>query len=300
MSKRKVSDDRRGDCAGKRPKQAKQHLYLLLDDWERGYSVRKLDVDTFDSDAGTDLLQPRHFTEPPVARIDALHEISCSFISHGTKIFAMQPGEGKPAIAAFDTHALGLTICLWPSCRGDYVNRPLFASVAGRLFLFTDVLAEALGDPPPYDSKAPWSWTTIKARPPFFTGRVLCHALHPDGRTLFVSTGSRSRQRNCEDSPEQAGQGTFSFDAERLRWRHHGDWVGLCGERNGDGCFCACDVAPVAAEFTSAPAWKLGQDRLFRKGPQLHLGAKLLYMGDSKFCLVESVLHKEDDDRLVA
>jgi hypothetical protein len=32
----------------------------------------------------------------------------------------------------------------------------------------------------------------------------------------------------------------------------------------------------------------------------LHLGAKLLYMGDSKFCLVESVLHKEDDDRLVA
>ncbi|RLN11957.1 hypothetical protein C2845_PM09G08190 [Panicum miliaceum] len=99
----------------------------------------------------------------------------------------MQPGEGKPAIPAFDTHALGLTICPWPSCRGDYVSRPLFASVAGRLFLFTDVLAEALGDPPPYDSKAPWSWTTIRARPPFFTGKVLCHALHPDGRILFVS-----------------------------------------------------------------------------------------------------------------
>ena len=62
-------------------------------------------------------------------------------------------------------------------------------------------------------------------------------------------------------------------------------WVGLCSEWNGVGCFCACDVARIAAEFTSTPAWKLGQDRLFRKGPRLHLGAKLLYMGDSKFCL---------------
>ena len=131
-----------------------------------------------------------------------------------------------------------------------------------------------------------------------------------------MSAGSRSWQRNGEESPKQAGQGNISFDAERLWWRRHGDWVlpltseayfdaeldawvGLCGERNGTECFCACDVARDAAELTSAPAWKLGQDRLFRKGPQLHLGAKLLYMGDSKFCLVESVLHKDDDDRLV-
>ncbi|CAO1947522.1 unnamed protein product [Urochloa humidicola] len=321
MSKRKSQDERCGNCAAKRPpKQAKQqHLYLLVDDWERGYSIRKLDIGTFEPDADAHL-PPKPFTEPPMARIEALHEISCDFVSHGTKIFAMQPGEAKPAIPAFDTHTLGLTICLWPSCKGDYVN-PLFASVAGKLFLFTDTLAEALGDPPPYDSKAAWSWNTIvKARPPFYTGRVLCHALHRDGRTLFVSAGSRQQRRSSrEHSPEpEQGQGTFSFDAERLEWRRHGEWVlpftgeahfdaeleawvGLCGERgDGAGRLCSCDVAPVAAEITSAPAWKLGREKLFRKGgPQLHLGARLLYMGgDSKFCLVESLLHEADGQNL--
>ena len=92
MSKRKILDVRCSDSDAKRTKQAKRHLYLLLDDWERGYIVRRLDVNTFDSDVGTDLLWPRHFTEPPVARIEALHKISCSFISHEAKIFAMQPG----------------------------------------------------------------------------------------------------------------------------------------------------------------------------------------------------------------
>ncbi|CAL5046995.1 unnamed protein product [Urochloa decumbens] len=266
MSKRKSSDESRGDCAAaKRPKQqAKQHLYLLVDDWERGYSVRKLDVDAFEP-------ATEHTDLPP------------------------------------------------PEQRLLYLN-PFFTSVAGKLFLFTDAHAEALDDPPPYDSKAAWSWTTtIKARPPFYTGRVLCHALHPDGRTVFVSAGSRQRRRSRDEHSPEQGQGTFSFDAERLRWTRHGDWVlpftgqayfdaeldawvGLCGEKGeGAGRLCTCDVvAPVAAaEFTSAPAWKLGEDKLFRNGPQLHLGANLLYMGgDSKFCLVESLLHEADEKDL--
>ncbi|CAN6214451.1 unnamed protein product [Urochloa humidicola] len=270
MSKRKSSDETRDNCVAKWPKQAKQHLYLLVDDWERGYSVRKLDVDAFEPDAD---LPPEPFTEPLVARIEALNEISCDFISHGTKIFAMQPGEAKPAIPAFDTHTLGLTICPWPSCKGEYVN-PLVASVAGKLFLFIDVLAEALGDPPPYNSKAAWSWNTIKARPPFYTGRVLCYALHPDGRTLFVSAGSRQqrRRRSREHSPEQEqGQGTFSFDAERLKWTRHGEWVlpftgqahfdaeleawvGLCGERARGATATAPGVSAPATWLPSPPS----------------------------------------------
>ncbi|KAF8700416.1 hypothetical protein HU200_034354 [Digitaria exilis] len=345
MSKRKSSssdDERRGHHAAKRrPKLAKKkkHLYLLVDDWERGYSVRKLDVDAFDycDAAETDDLLPleqhQYFTDPPVARIEALHEVSCHLTSHGTKIFAMQPGEGKPAIPGFDTHTHGVTICPWPSCQGNNYSNPLFVSVAGdKLFLFMDVLAEVLGDQPPYDSKAPWSWTTIKqARPPFFTGKVLCHAMHPDGRTLFVSAGSRRRRRpnrreehyysESESEPEpesessEQGQGTFSFDTERLQWTKHGDWVlpfsgqayfdaeldawiGLCGERNCAGFLCSCDVVAAADEFitgASPPSWKLGQEKLFMNRQQLHLGVKLLYMGDSSFCLVESLIHKEDD-----
>ncbi|CAN6240789.1 unnamed protein product [Urochloa humidicola] len=35
------------------------------------------------------------------------------------------------------------------------------------------------------------------------------------------------------------------------------------------------------------PAWKLGKDLLFDVTSRTHRGATLVYMGDSRFCLVE-------------
>jgi hypothetical protein len=146
MSKRKNSDERCGDRASKRPVQ--QHLYLLLDDWERGYSIHSLDADA--------ALSPKQFTEPPIARIEAPHVRSWNFVSHGSKIFAMKAKEFSPAIPAFDARTLAMIMCPWPSCRADHVT-PLFVSVAGRPFLFLEDRTEYLGDPPPYDSDAAWS-----------------------------------------------------------------------------------------------------------------------------------------------
>nr|TKW42043.1 hypothetical protein SEVIR_1G357800v2 [Setaria viridis] len=296
MPKRKGFDERCGDVKRPAP-QRKQHLYLLLDDWERGYSVRRLDTDAFDSDAGANPpAPPERFAEPPVARIEAEHaNDDRNFVSHGTKIFAMQPGEASPAIPAFDARTLGLSLCPWPSSSDRDYGLPFFASAAGKLFVFTDAYAAYLGDQPPPGSKAPWAWTAMEARPPFYASQVRCYALHPDGRTLFVSAGSRRRHRS----------GTFSLD-DRLEWTRHGDWllpfrgqayfdaeleawVGLCGERDGgDGRLCACDVTPVAAELTSPPSPKLGEDKLFRRNPELHLGAKL----------VEFMFHKDDEHLL--
>ncbi|KAF8730115.1 hypothetical protein HU200_017084 [Digitaria exilis] len=148
----------------------------------------------------------------------------------------------------------------------------------------------------------------MEARAPFYASKVTCYAVHPDGRTLFVSAASREKGH--------PRSGTFSLDTERLEWTRHGDWllpfsgqayfdaelegwVGLCGESPGAGRLCACDVVapPVAGELTTSrpPSWKLGEDELFRKDPKLHLGAKLLYMGHSMFCLVEHLLHKDDE-----
>ncbi|CAN6279728.1 unnamed protein product [Urochloa humidicola] len=321
MPKRKSSDERCGAGAVKRPAlQQKQHLYLVLDDWERGYSVRRLDIDAFASGAG-DPPPPERFTEPPVARIEAEHaarESDRSFVSHGTKIFAMDPGEATPAIPALDTRTLGLSVCPWPptsSSNRNYVL-PFFASAAGKLFAFTDDAAAAAraaylasGDRPPY------AWTAMDARaarPPFYASQVTCHAVHPDGRTLFVSAGSRRR------GPRSGG--TFSLNAERLEWTRHGNWllpfsgeahfdaeleawVGLCGggaAGAGAGRLCSCDVV-APDEFTSRPvppSWKLGEDELFRKNPELHLGDKLVYMGRSRFCLVEHLFHEDDEHDL--
>ncbi|XBI16984.1 uncharacterized protein [Aegilops tauschii subsp. strangulata] len=299
MTKRKRSEER-GCRTARRPRPAqepKQHLYLLLDDWERGYSIRKVDVEAFDSDTNT---PPKRFTEPPVARIEAPHVRSWNFISHASKIFAMKAKEASPAIPAFDTHTMSLTISPWPSCRAGYVT-PLLASIGGKLSLFLEDRTEYLADPPPYDSNAPWSWSTINSPLPFYNVQILCYALHPDGRTLFVSAGSR--RKNLPS--------TFSFDAERLEWAHHGNWllpfagqayfdaeleawVGLARDKESSGYLCSCDVPPVAAKLTSPPSWKLGQDKMFSKDSELHRGAKLVYMGDSKFCLIESLFHKDD------
>jgi hypothetical protein len=79
MPKRKRSEDYGCRSTAKRPApERKQQLYLLLDDWERGYSVRRLDVDAFDAGAGandTDLPPPppKRFTEPPLGRIEKFH-----------------------------------------------------------------------------------------------------------------------------------------------------------------------------------------------------------------------------------
>jgi hypothetical protein len=171
MSKRKNSDERCGDRASKRPVQ--QHLYLLLDDWERGYSIHSLDADA--------ALSPKQFTEPPIARIEAPHVRSWNFVSHGSKIFAMKAKEFSPAIPAFDARTLAMIMCPWPSCRADHVTPPLRLRRRQALPV------------PGRPHRVPRRPAAVRQRRRVvLNGRrraasAFCYAVHPDGRTLFVS-----------------------------------------------------------------------------------------------------------------
>ena len=58
MPKRRVegygqNQRRNGDlaCKRSRPERRWKHLYLVLDDWEKGYSIHKIDLVSFDSDS---------------------------------------------------------------------------------------------------------------------------------------------------------------------------------------------------------------------------------------------------------
>ncbi|KAF8730123.1 hypothetical protein HU200_017094 [Digitaria exilis] len=196
LFKRKRSEEHGGGAVNRPAQKRKQHLYLLLDDWERGYSVRKLDVNAFDSAADTNL-PPKGFTDQPLARIEAPHVRSWNFVSHDSKIFAMKAKEASPAIPAFDTNTLSLTICPWPSCHADYVI-PLFASISDKLFLFLEDRTEYLGNPPPHDSNAPWSWTTINSPLPFYNMQIMVAlSLYPLAAALKT----------------------------RLEWTYHGEWL---------------------------------------------------------------------------
>ena len=96
MSKRRAQDSQR---QGKRPRPAiKKHLYLVLDDWERGYSIRQIDPDTMLSVSDTDDLactnrDPTHLPEPAAFRFVA-PALDTQFIAMGSNIIIVSSSGG--------------------------------------------------------------------------------------------------------------------------------------------------------------------------------------------------------------
>eukprot|EP00494_Astrolonche_serrata_P006283 UN06300 len=93
-----MSNKRRGyagDSGEKRSRRFKR-LYLVLDDWTKGYSIHKIQADSFDSDSdsGSDDQHSgaaRHLPEPPTLRLECpvgtVPHPGMSFSALGTKIF---------------------------------------------------------------------------------------------------------------------------------------------------------------------------------------------------------------------
>jgi len=75
---------RGGDLDGKRsrPARRRKHLYLILDDWEKGFSVHKIDTDDFDSDSDDDpdagAAVAGHLPDPPALRLASPGTLTCS------------------------------------------------------------------------------------------------------------------------------------------------------------------------------------------------------------------------------
>jgi hypothetical protein len=220
------------------------------------------------------------------------------FGGHGSNILAMPvSSKADNAFPVLDTKTLGLTVCAHPAGQKVY-PKPVFASVAGELYMIVSTSVCVLGAPPPCneDSQTQWSWTILSALAPFKSSCIISYAVHPDSRTLFVS----EYEQKC----------TFALNTENLSWRCQGSWlmpfkgqayfddeldawVGLCRHKGGIGYVCSCDVATVD-NCSSMPAWKLGKDQLFSADDERHLGATLLYMGNSTYCLIESLVHKHN------
>jgi len=93
--KRPLLDSLCSGRAAKRPAQQQKHLYVLVDDWERGYSICKV---------GEEDDQP----PLPLVRIEAEHGRSWFLVAHGSKIMAIwPPSESSPGIPVFDTETMG-------------------------------------------------------------------------------------------------------------------------------------------------------------------------------------------------
>ncbi|KAF2921921.1 uncharacterized protein [Oryza sativa Japonica Group] len=290
-----------------------RHLYLVLDDWEAGYSIHKVVDDDFGARPAAAAAKHN-----PLIRIQAQHAYSRFFAAHGTKIIAMHPASFSPGIPVFDTRTLEMAVYPPPKSR-SIICPPVYASVGDRLVTFVHQYLEVLGPHPPRSAAVddddepeppPWSWTTVEPLPQFHSGLVTGYALHPDGRTIFISI------EDCVTFGTR--KSTFSFDAGRLEWTRVGDWmlpfegqahydreldawVGICRYGEGTGHLCCCDVPPSpaadAACTTTLPAWKFCKEVMFKKGFTGYWGATLVYMGDSRFCLVDCRVPDDCDVR---
>ncbi|CAL4885219.1 unnamed protein product [Urochloa decumbens] len=318
MSKRRDRDNQSQSpaCKRSRPAPKKKHLYLVLDDWEKGYSIRKIDPDTLlPASNETTCTDPEHLPEPAAFRFVAPATSETIFAALGSNIVIVSSSgdhtttEAPNPTLVYDTAAAALAV--GPPLPGRLVSG-LNAAVAGgdAFYALTTlgagfpVALEAFSwarctrdaDEPGLPTHE-WSWKTVAATspPPFAKDddtTVVSYAVHPDGRTIFVST------RVVAHGSRRGGGGgsTYSFDTTRREWRRHGAWVlpfrgqgyfdreldawvGLDAEL--PGYVCACQVASRSGGRGAAsapPESDRLEDKLFCKGDE-----------DSRFCLTESV-----------
>jgi hypothetical protein len=314
--KRRGEDDRNQHARGdkRRRRRNRKHLYLVLDDWKKGFSIHKIEADSFDHyDSDYDSEEghghhsgaARHLPEPPALRLepptgDESHS-SMSFAALGAKIFAFM---NQRCGLVYDAETAVLSVGA-PAPAQMYCGLGISIAVGEVLYVLSyryfdrrkqpySFEAMSWGPTGPDARQEPtegWLWKTLP--PPPFTRYIHSYALHPDGRTIFVTSSV--------DKDISGGMGTYSFDITNSAWKFHGSWV-LPFKRQGyfdseldawvglnwDGYMCSCPV--ISPSFsTTAPCFypdcKMTEDRMFCESDR----ASLTYMGANKFCLVKCV-----------
>ncbi|XBI38732.1 hypothetical protein VPH35_123669 [Triticum aestivum] len=300
---------RRGSRRGRRRR--RHHLYIVFDDWSCGYSIRKLNLTAAVSGQADDDVPD---LPPAFFRLEATHGCAEYFASaFGTRILAMSTRDpaGRRLLAGtfvpmLDVRSMSMTF----GPGQEYPINPIYLSVGNKLFSLSESSFEILvwepTCPPPLGRSrgVEWSWERLPD-PPFKVYTVASYAVHPDGRTLLVST----TKMNITDTEEE--EATFTFDTEELSWKRLGKWalpfagrchfdpqldafVGLSKDPDTLGRLCSCYA--LGSTAGPAPAWKLGKENLFSEDPaERHVGAILVYTGQHrKFCLL--VVHDMNRD----
>lgn len=319
MAKRLRSPDRAD--GGKRPRHGRKNLYVVLDDRAKGYSIHKVDADA----KGVGL------TDPPLLRLDSLGEASRGVLvgALGSKILALwQPtadGQLTTHAVAYGTDTAWLEPLDASLVHPDALQTMRFVVAAekglyvlhegGLHCLGLDVDEKLLSGAEAEEHR--WAWTRVASplRLPGCGGdpeddegpiEITSYAVHPDGRTIFVSAHATRRGGYA---------GTFSLDTAvdggDAEWTPCGEWLlPFQGQGHYDagldawvglhspGYMCACDVpAPLVARRSGdaprQPTWELvSAATLLYADPDPKMSdsaAWLVSMGGGQFCVVESM-----------
>ncbi|CAL4927327.1 unnamed protein product [Urochloa decumbens] len=294
-----------------------RHLYLVLDDWSEGYSIRKISLSPEDirpplipADVarGVAILTGRYTLPSALFRFEGQRGQPKSIVgAFGSKILACLPlTYGKnlaDIVCVFDVRTRIST--LRPLPRQDFIDT-IHIPIGDKLFVLSRGSFDLLNPPLTIDG-ANWenAWSGLKLpEPAFCRDLITSYAVHPDKQTIFVS------------SVDQSGvPATFTFETlENMVWRLHGLWqlpfagrgyfvpklgafVGLSGDWKTTGHIASC----VVSANSSGSDLKLTREKLFSvvRGER-HIGATLVYIGDeSTFCLLEGIsIEAEIGDQL--
>ncbi|KQJ83130.1 hypothetical protein BRADI_5g13222v3 [Brachypodium distachyon] len=164
-----------------------------------------------------------HLREPPVLRlVSPAFRRPMSFAALGSNIFAASNRHCGTLVYDTEMAALATGPSLPDPLLGG-IN--IFMAAAEALYAFAyyftegqhsfEVMSTAgtkdlrLSSP-----SMDWSWQSAPSPPPFSKDeRIISYAVHPDGRTIFMSAHRRRGNR------------TFSFDTGHFEWRCHGEWA---------------------------------------------------------------------------
>ncbi|TVU15890.1 hypothetical protein EJB05_39433, partial [Eragrostis curvula] len=121
------------DAAAKRPRRRQKHLYLIMDDWNMGYSIHKLDVDAMEPDASS---EKPSLPEPAALRIAAPEDRSTAYFAAlgGRILFLPDRYIDEDPILIYDTETASLAVGPRPTPALLPLGHIFFAEINGRLY----------------------------------------------------------------------------------------------------------------------------------------------------------------------
>ncbi|TVU48007.1 hypothetical protein EJB05_07626, partial [Eragrostis curvula] len=206
MPKRNRWDDDGGrgsrDSCRRCPPQ--RHLCVVLDDWSRGYSIYKIDVDGFDGDPDDgDLdLRPHRLPDPPLFRLEIPPDESgrfALFAAVGSRVFAMSYLEQNrdAPVLVHDTASGALAV--GPRTPFELQKSPDLVAAGGSLYAYDGCRDGRGGGEQSFKTllrhgRRGWVWSSLRAAP-FDLHRAAM--THEDERSMGAELAHMGDGRFC-------------------------------------------------------------------------------------------------------
>ncbi|KAI4962759.1 hypothetical protein ZWY2020_025802 [Hordeum vulgare] len=315
---------RRQECdCGKR---RRKHLYLVLDDWDNGFSLHKMDalslLDDSDDDGGREL---ERLPDPPAVRITEARQSPMLFAGLGTSIFVANKIQRSPKVTGalvYDTETAAIAMGPAPGEHMLLLRRRQPQRNQGRSCIRWEKHTTATDQ----STRGGTWWAYPSTR---------CHGRAPPPH--WPSHGSPATSGPGRASPRPRRRSTATRNRRLLRGARTGTPYssrrktgsgdppapipstrsGGSGGRTGNGCCLSSGGATSKGRSTHGsgstrtatsaaagpPRPRREQRRVEEDGQKLYregdrdrrLGATLTYMGNNVFCLVESVVREDVD-----